>query len=61
MRKTLYQKIVAAFPEGWMSSGQVSREGELNVWLCGSVIDARSVAVSVMKKKFEKEAMESES
>lgn len=61
MRKTLYQKIVAAFPEGWMSSGQVSREGELNVWLCGSVIDSRSVAVSVMKKKFEKEAMESES
>ncbi|KAN0136638.1 hypothetical protein V8E53_005685 [Lactarius tabidus] len=43
LRKTLYQKIVAAFPEGWMSSGQVSRE------------------VSVMKKKFEKEAMESES
>ncbi|KAH9060666.1 hypothetical protein EDB87DRAFT_1821968 [Lactarius vividus] len=43
LRKTLYQKIVAAFPDGWMSSGQVSRE------------------VSVMKKKFEKEAMESES
>ncbi|KAH9001819.1 hypothetical protein EDB86DRAFT_2901677 [Lactarius hatsudake] len=43
LRKTLYQKIVAAFPESWMSSGQVSRE------------------VSVMKKKFEKEAMESES
>jgi len=43
LRKALYQKIVAAFPEGWMSSGQVSRE------------------VSVMKKKFEKEAMESES
>jgi len=42
LRKALYQKIVAAFPEGWMSSGQVSRE------------------VSVMKKKFEKEAMESE-
>ncbi|KAI0263287.1 hypothetical protein BC834DRAFT_924981 [Gloeopeniophorella convolvens] len=43
LRKALYQKIVAAFPDGWMSSGQVSRE------------------VSVMKKKFEKEAMESES
>jgi hypothetical protein len=28
LRKALYQKIVAAFPEGWMSSGQVSREGE---------------------------------
>ena len=31
LRKTLYQKIVASFPEGWMSSGQVSREGEWNV------------------------------
>ena len=31
LRKALYQKIVAAFPEGWMSSGQVSREGELVV------------------------------
>lgn len=29
-RKVLYQKIVAAFPEGWMSSGQISRDGE---WL----------------------------
>jgi len=28
LRKALYQKIVAAFPDGWMSSGQVSREGE---------------------------------
>ncbi|CDO75995.1 hypothetical protein BN946_scf184780.g2 [Trametes cinnabarina] len=26
VRKTLYQKIVAAFPEGWLSSGQISRE-----------------------------------
>lgn len=26
-RKVLYQKIVAAFPEGWMSSGQISRDG----------------------------------
>ncbi|KAI0062963.1 hypothetical protein BV25DRAFT_1825014 [Artomyces pyxidatus] len=43
LRKVLYQKIVAAFPDGWMSSGQISRE------------------VSVMKKKFEKEALESES
>ncbi|KAF8637549.1 hypothetical protein AX17_002756 [Amanita inopinata Kibby_2008] len=25
-RKVLYQKIVAAFPEGWMSSGQISRD-----------------------------------
>ncbi|KAI0633107.1 hypothetical protein C8Q77DRAFT_1073988 [Trametes polyzona] len=26
VRKNLYQKIVAAFPEGWLSSGQISRE-----------------------------------
>ncbi|EIN05111.1 hypothetical protein PUNSTDRAFT_55035 [Punctularia strigosozonata HHB-11173 SS5] len=26
LRKALYQKIVAAFPEGWMTSGQISRE-----------------------------------
>ncbi|KZP33049.1 hypothetical protein FIBSPDRAFT_847657 [Athelia psychrophila] len=26
LRKNLYQKIVAAFPEGWMSSGQISRD-----------------------------------
>ncbi|KAF8883566.1 hypothetical protein BD779DRAFT_1539589 [Infundibulicybe gibba] len=26
LRKILYQKIVAAFPEGWMSSGQISRD-----------------------------------
>ena len=32
LRKTLYQKIVAASPDGWMSSGQISREGERNVW-----------------------------
>ncbi|TDL27079.1 hypothetical protein BD410DRAFT_483821 [Rickenella mellea] len=25
-RKLLYQKIVAAFPDGWMSSGQISRD-----------------------------------
>lgn len=25
-RKQLYQRIVAAFPEGWMNSGQISRE-----------------------------------
>lgn len=28
LRKILYQKIVASFPEGWMSSGYISREGE---------------------------------
>ncbi|KIP05958.1 hypothetical protein PHLGIDRAFT_91452 [Phlebiopsis gigantea 11061_1 CR5-6] len=26
VRKTLYQKIVACYPEGWLSSGQISRE-----------------------------------
>ncbi|VDC06864.1 unnamed protein product [Peniophora sp. CBMAI 1063] len=26
LRKVLYQKIVAAFPEGWMNSGQISRD-----------------------------------
>ncbi len=40
LRKVLYQKIVAAYPEGWMSSGQISRD------------------VSAMKKRLEREAME---
>ncbi|KIY53562.1 hypothetical protein FISHEDRAFT_33043 [Fistulina hepatica ATCC 64428] len=26
LRKVLYQKIVAAFPEGWVTSGQISRD-----------------------------------
>ncbi|KAJ7885063.1 hypothetical protein B0H14DRAFT_2699543 [Mycena olivaceomarginata] len=26
LRKVLYQRIVAAFPDGWMSSGQISRD-----------------------------------
>lgn len=26
-RKNLYQRIVTQFPEGWMNSGQISREG----------------------------------
>jgi hypothetical protein len=64
LRKTLYQKIVAAFPEGWMSSGQVSREGvftcdDAGLWF--GIADLFLDPVSVMKKKFEKEAMESES
>lgn len=33
-RKVLYQKVVAAFPDGWMSSGQISREGALCLSLC---------------------------
>lgn len=28
MRKVLYQKIIAAFPDGWVSSGQISRDGK---------------------------------
>lgn len=30
LRKVLYQKIVGSFPEGWMSSGYISREGEFH-------------------------------
>jgi len=26
LRKVLYQKIVSAYPDGWMSSGQISRD-----------------------------------
>ena len=32
-RKMLYQKIVNSFPEGWMNSGQISREGQSNLFL----------------------------
>ncbi|PFH48181.1 hypothetical protein AMATHDRAFT_150462, partial [Amanita thiersii Skay4041] len=63
-RKVLYQKIVAAFPEGWMSSGQISRDGEYAGCLCFCLVlsDAFGmlVSVSAMKKKLEKEAMENE-
>ena len=31
LRKVLYQKIVAAYPEGWMSSGQISRDGKCSL------------------------------
>lgn len=39
LRKSLYQKIVAAFPDGWMSSGQISRDGEgfRKITCCGTV------------------------
>lgn len=61
LRKNLYQKIVAAFPEGWMSSGQISRDGES----CASQPDVLGqmlmpFAVSAMKKKFEKEALDND-
>ncbi len=42
-RKVLYQKIVAAFPEGWMSSGQISRDGGLWWWLFNPVVLLMSV------------------
>jgi putative histone chaperone complex ubinuclein-like protein len=62
LRKALYQKILAAFPEGWMSSGQISREGEQLIVGANYDVMTRVVLllnlVSVMKKKFEKEAME---
>lgn len=60
LRKMLYQRIVAAFPEGWMSSGQISRDGKFYNSL--RVVDAilNTFSVSSMKKKFEKEAMENE-
>lgn len=62
LRKVLYQKIVAAFPDGWMSSGQISRDGgchavEQLVFAAVFLID---VSVSAMKKRLEKENMENE-
>lgn len=67
LRKVLYQKIVGSFPEGWMSSGYISREGEcFRAFFCvffwrgeergeGRDADFLVFAVSVMKKKLEKE------
>lgn len=34
LRKVLYQKIVASFPPGWMSSGQISRDGKSSMLRC---------------------------
>lgn len=28
LRKVLYQKMLACFPSGWMTTGQISRDGE---------------------------------
>ena len=62
LRKQLYQKIVAAFPEGWMSSGQISRDGQsCKVFGSMTLLIRFSFPVSSMKKKAEKEAMENES
>lgn len=59
LRKQLYQKIVAAFPEGWMSSGQISRDGKLTR-VSPYPLLLTAYTVSSMKKKAEKEAMENE-
>ena len=55
VRKGLYQKIVASFPEGWITSGQVSREGTLSSSRPRHVALLTAFPVSVMKKKYEKE------
>ncbi|KAG6844100.1 hypothetical protein H0H87_009775 [Tephrocybe sp. NHM501043] len=63
LRKVLYQKIVAAFPEGWLSSGQISRDGASlpSLLLYPHVLTRLSLRpVSAMKKRFEREAMEQE-
>ena len=39
LRKVLYQKIVGAFPEGWMNSGQISRDGTLMFGLMCSIAE----------------------
>jgi hypothetical protein len=55
---------VAAFPEGWMSSGQISRDGavchKLQSLLMTKLLFLLGFLVSAMKKKLEKEAMEQE-
>lgn len=59
-RKNLYQRIVLQFPEGWMNSGQISREG---VYIKSDVLSRTIIElfpVSAMKKKYEKETMEGE-
>lgn len=44
-RKNLYQRIVLQFPEGWMNSGQISREGVLSIsW--------RQFQIGIIEKKF---------
>lgn len=53
-------QIVAAFPEGWMSSGQISREGACRAPWRAALALTRPRAVSSMKKRLEKEAMEHE-
>ena len=52
-------QIVAAFPDGWLSSGQISREGASPSLRAADPRLTRG-AVSVMKKKYEKEVMEND-
>jgi len=58
LRKVLYQKIVSAFPTGWMSSGQISRDGELFLFYSCWGRGLMCCAVSAMKKRMEKETMD---
>jgi len=53
---SLVVQIVQAFPQSWISSGQISREGEL--WFFAMAQCANLYLVSSMKKKLEKESME---
>jgi len=59
LRKVLYQKMLTCFPTGWMSTGQISRDGTI---LIHPPVDSSdkslSLAVSAMKKKLEKEQAE---
>ena len=58
-RKGLYQRIVAAFPDGWMTSGQISREGIYLLELFHSRLRLLMyMIVSVMKKRFEAQQAE---
>ena len=52
---TRYQ-IVSVFPDGWLTTGQISRDGLCAVQLSRCIVaDISSVTVSVIKKKSEKE------
>jgi hypothetical protein len=56
-------QIVNSFPDGWMTSGQISREGTstLLFYFRPSFIFLTSThTVSILKKRVEKEAMEIE-
>ncbi|KAI6113551.1 hypothetical protein EDD16DRAFT_1709435 [Pisolithus croceorrhizus] len=54
LRKTLYQRIVAAFPSGWLNSGQISREGSSFTMVTVFHVNL-ACSVSAMKKKFERD------